>query len=98
MTNIPIGNQYRIAGQYIITCNEDGSVPLNSKVLGVADNGVDTTRLDEMLRRANAYPAMLEALEAFVDRWSKYPKKMTGDDLRIYLDNARAAIAQAREE
>jgi hypothetical protein len=42
-----------------------------------------------------AAPDLLRELQGFVDRWSKYPKPPTGDDLRIYLDNARAVIAKA---
>lgn len=42
-----------------------------------------------------AAPRLLAELKAFVNRWGKYPKKPTGADLQIYLDNARAAIAEA---
>lgn len=42
-----------------------------------------------------AAPDLLAELQSFVDRWGKYPKPPTGDDLKIYLDNARAAVARA---
>jgi hypothetical protein len=41
-----------------------------------------------------AAPELLRELKGFVSRWS-FPKPPTGDDLRIYLDAARAAIAKA---
>ena len=46
-------------------------------------------------RLLDAAPDLLRELQGFVDRWSKYPKKPTGKDLEIYLNNARAAIAKA---
>ena len=42
-----------------------------------------------------AAPKLLAELKQFVSRWSKYPKKPTGNELEVYLDAAREAIAQA---
>jgi len=48
----------------------------------------------KQLQRLEAQVTELrEALEAFVSRW-QYPKKPTGDELEIYLEQARAALAK----
>ncbi|KKL90038.1 hypothetical protein LCGC14_1908730 [marine sediment metagenome] len=48
---------------------------------------------DEVDRLKAINAELLTELQGFVKRWS-YPKKPTGDDLEIYLENARAVIAK----
>lgn len=69
---------------------ENGMRPGNQRVAENIPN-------KELAATFAAAPAMLAELQSFVDRWSKYQKPPTGDDLKIYLENARAVIAQATE-
>ena len=57
---------YRIANGYIVTCNEDMSVPLNSQVLVRFDAVVSRPRVETMLHRANTQPGLVEALEGML--------------------------------
>ena len=64
---------------------------------GETPNLATAERAEAEIDRLKALNAdLLAELEAFVSRWSKCPKKPTGRDLEIYLDQARAAIAKAK--
>lgn len=47
-------------------------------------------------RALNAEPKLYRALQDFVDRWYRFPKKPTGKELDVYIDNSRAALEWAR--
>ena len=55
--------QFAIMRGYIVTANDDGTIPLNSKVVGVLDNGIHQQQLDQMLTQANSQPDLLAALK-----------------------------------
>lgn len=61
-------------------------------------NGTVPVERDEnakfIVRVVNSHEELLAFARTFVKRW-KYQKKPTGDDLEIYLEEARTAIAKA---
>jgi hypothetical protein len=75
----------------IVTCNQDFSVPLNSRVLATVDG--DQAETQEMLHRANTQPELLEALEAMVADADTMNEPYRNEAL---CETARAAIAKAK--
>jgi len=48
-----------------------------------------------IIRACSAHDELVAFIQTFIKRWGKYPKKPTGEDLEIYLDEARTALAKA---
>ncbi len=92
--------QFAIMRGYIVTANDDGTIPLNSKVVGVLDNGIDQQQLDQILTQANSQPDLLAAchkvLSTLPDLYD--PLRMSEEDHQRAGDLAdalNAAIARA---
>lgn len=60
----------------------------------VADDDGDA-EAEPNARLIAAAPELLKELKEFVDRWTKYDRPPTGDDLAVYIRCARKAIAKA---
>lgn len=53
---MPAGDHYTVANGMILTCNEDGTIPLNSRV--IAESA--TPDAIDLIHRANTQPDLLE--------------------------------------
>lgn len=67
----------------------------NTHIARVITQGLTDSEAEANCDLIAAAPDLLRELQSFVDRWSKYPKPPTGEELNVYLDSARAAIAKA---
>lgn len=96
---------YRIANNKIVTRNEDGSLPVDPRVV-LGPWTLDRELCEAMLHRANTQPGLLKACKAFIDHRHAVGVAQIRDDLdsipseRIgeIIDQISAAIAATTPE
>lgn len=59
--------KYAIVRDMIVTANDDGSIPLSSKVVAGGDLSLDNAMAHDLVRQANTAPDMLRMLELVQD-------------------------------
>ena len=92
--------KYTIAHSMIVTTDDDGSIPLNSRI--VADmkaaglNGGNNNDCQELLHRANCHDDLVAALDAMLDGFNEWNHTTETDAIEAAVVMARVAIAKAR--
>lgn len=81
--------KYVIAHSMIVTANDDGSIPLNSRIAAELVKGGNNDLCQEMLHRANMFDRLVSAIEMALDYGDCGPGGVAGKALESALRDAR---------
>lgn len=87
-------NRYGIAHGYIVTANDNGTIPLNSRICAKLDGKETAVSAKGLIDQANALPDMVAALEVICNYMAHDDGEycIQSDDMQ----QARAALAKVK--